>query len=178
MAGASVTESSLKSPLSSSNLSLTGRSYFLDFSILRLYLLSGPGVSVDLSTLSFSICPLNSLLLNIDPETAGRSLEEMDILFATDYLRVSKSEKVLSRVRDENPDLYEAARKGDIAALHASLALARADGDNAEAKFTPTTTFLERSGGSSFVNDNRASSVRVDRLSEDGTTPNLMTRAG
>lgn len=89
----------------------------------------------------FPLSPLFPLLVvslipptlrDTDPETSGRSLEEMDILFATDYLRVSKSEKVLARVREENPELYEAARKGDIAALHESLAVAKADGDTSK----------------------------------------------
>lgn len=68
---------------------------------------------------------LTSLRIIADPETAGRSLEEMDILFATDHLRVWKGEQVLAKIAAENPELYEAAKKGDIAALHASVAYAK-----------------------------------------------------
>ncbi|CDZ98692.1 general substrate transporter [Phaffia rhodozyma] len=51
------------------------------------------------------------------PETAGRSLEEMDILFSADSILVHKQEKDLKRIAETDPELYHAMALGDKKAI-------------------------------------------------------------
>ncbi|KAK4618018.1 Sugar transporter STL1 [Fulvia fulva] len=46
------------------------------------------------------------------PETNGRTLEEMDLLFAADTPWVWDAERNFKRLKEENPDLVQAARRG------------------------------------------------------------------
>ena len=47
------------------------------------------------------------------PETNGRTLEEMDLLFAADSPWVRDAERNFARLKEENPDLVLAASRGN-----------------------------------------------------------------
>ena len=46
------------------------------------------------------------------PETNQRTLEEMDLVFASDSIWVWEAEKNFKLLQEENPDLIQAAKRG------------------------------------------------------------------
>ena len=64
----------------------------------------------------FGICNALSIPIvwALYPETNQRTLEEMDLLFAADSVWTWNAEKNFARLKQEHPDLVEAARSGSV----------------------------------------------------------------
>ena len=64
----------------------------------------------------FGICNALSIPIvwALYPETNQRTLEEMDLLFASDSIWTWDAEKNFARLKQEHPDLVEAARSGSV----------------------------------------------------------------
>ena len=64
----------------------------------------------------FGICNALSIPIvwALYPETNQRTLEEMDLLFAADSIWTWDAEKNFARLKQEHPDLVEAARSGSV----------------------------------------------------------------
>ena len=64
----------------------------------------------------FGICNAISIPIvwALYPETNQRTLEEMDLLFAADSIWTWDAEKNFARLKEEHPDIVEAARTGSV----------------------------------------------------------------
>ena len=64
----------------------------------------------------FGICNAISIPIvwALYPETNQRTLEEMDLLFASDSIWNWEAEKNFARLKEEHPELVQAARAGSV----------------------------------------------------------------
>ena len=64
----------------------------------------------------FGICNVLSIPIvwALYPETNQRTLEEMDLLFAADSIWNWEAEKNFKRLKEEHPDVVQAARSGSV----------------------------------------------------------------
>ena len=65
----------------------------------------------------FGICNVLTIPMvwALYPESNQRTLEEMDLLFAADSIWNWDAEKNFARIKEEHPELVQAARSGSIA---------------------------------------------------------------
>lgn len=61
------------------------------------------------------------------PETAGRTLEEIDVLFVADSPFVWRMSKTLKHLEEADPRLTQAIKSGDASALEKAMLVARGD---------------------------------------------------
>lgn len=64
----------------------------------------------------FGICNVISIPIvwALYPETNQRTLEEMDLLFAADSIWNWDAERNFARLKEEHPDIVQAARSGSL----------------------------------------------------------------